>query len=490
MKIGAILDQIDLGNYALPVFQRGYVWSRDQVRKLMNSLYKGYPIGSLLIWETKINDDGIIRGDPSKGSGNIKLILDGQQRITSLYGIIRGTAPPFFEGNARAFTDLYFNVDTETFEFYGQMKMDKNPSWISVTKLMKTGAGVYVQEKLSLLDHLHKLNAIDNIKSLDLPIQEVTGEDKTADIVVDIFNNVNTGGTKLSKGDLALAKLCAAWPESREKLNNILSYFTSRGYTFSMDWLLRCITVYLTAQPYFSALEDVNIQDFKESLDHVKKMIGSILDHIGSRLGLDHDKVIKGRFSFAVIIQIMKNEGGNISDYRLWNKIMYWYVHTFLWGRYSSSTESVLAQDLNILRDGQSIDGLIGLLRKNRGDLIIRPEDFFSWSTGSRFYPLLYLMTRVYGCIDWMSGIELKQNLLGKNSSLEIHHIFPKNLLYRNGFDRTEVNTLANYTFLTKDTNIKISDNNPQEYLPIIQQKVPNALESHWIPKDNSLWNV
>lgn len=490
MQICSILDQIDLGNYALPVFQRGFVWNRDQVRQLMSSLYKKYPIGSLLIWDTKTYDNSIIRSGSEHQSGNIKLILDGQQRITSLYGIIRGEEPPFFEGNARAFTNLYFNVLTEIFEFYGPMKMDDNKDWISVTELMQKGAGTFVEERQYLIGYLNRLNSLDNIKMQNLPIQEVTGVDKTVDIVVDIFNRVNSGGTKLSKGDLALAKLCASWPEARNELNDILDYFEDRGFFFTMDWLLRCITVYLTSQPYFAALSDIDISDFQKSLPAVKKMIATILNHLGSRLGLDHDRVLKSKFSFAVIIQIIKNEGGSIEDDRLWNKIMYWFVHTFLWGRYSGSTESVLAQDLNILRDGEGVDGLIAVLKKNRGNLEIQAEDFISWSTGSRLYPLLYLMTRVYGSRDWISGLELKDSLLGKNSSLEIHHVFPKSILYDDGFDKTEVNTLANYTFLTKESNIKISNQEPKKYLSAIYSKNASYLESHWIPMKPSLWDV
>ena len=76
MKISEILNQIDLGSYALPEFQRGYVWNRDQVKKLMMSLYRGYPIGGLLIWVTK-TDPTITRGDGELTPGVVNLILDG-----------------------------------------------------------------------------------------------------------------------------------------------------------------------------------------------------------------------------------------------------------------------------------------------------------------------------------------------------------------------------------------------------------------------------
>lgn len=132
MRISTILDHIDSGSMALPEFQRGYVWNRDQVRRLMHSLYKRHPVGSLLVWETK-TESTKARGDGKLASGTVKLLLDGQQRITSLYGIICGRPPRFFDGNAQAFTGLYFNLDDETFEFYAPLKMKDNPLWVNVT---------------------------------------------------------------------------------------------------------------------------------------------------------------------------------------------------------------------------------------------------------------------------------------------------------------------------------------------------------------------
>src|SRR5215217_6440907 len=102
MKIKVILELIDAGDIALPEFQRGYVWNRDQVRGLFTSLYRGYPVGSLMTWNTRA-ETAAARGGVST-DGTVKLLLDGQQRITSLYGVIRGRAPQFFEGNKQAFT--------------------------------------------------------------------------------------------------------------------------------------------------------------------------------------------------------------------------------------------------------------------------------------------------------------------------------------------------------------------------------------------------
>lgn len=494
MKISEILNQIDLGSYALPEFQRGYVWNRDQVKKLMMSLYRGYPIGGLLIWVTT-TDPSITRGDGQLTPGVVNLILDGQQRITSLYGIIRGHAPKFFDGNANSFTGLYFNIKEEYFEFYMATKMKDNPDWISVTELLQIGASNYIgkadpERKMFLFNYLDVLNKLNNIKDTDLHISNVTGEDKTIDVVVEIFNNVNTGGTKLNKGDLALAKICSLWPDARNEMKKYLKQLQGAGYYFSLEWLLRCVTVYMTGRPYFSELDKYSIEDFKDALYKTEQMIGLCLDHIGSRLGLDHDRVLASKFAIATMIGYIHAQPSAKLDNAHWNRLMYWYIHTFLWGRYASATESKMAQDMNAIQEGEGVEGLLRLIRQQRGDLNLTPEDFWGWSTGARFYPLLYLLTRMNHAKDFGSGLELTHVLLGKNSTLEVHHIFPKDVLYKAGKTKAIVNSLANYAFLTKDTNLEILNKRPEEYMPYYAQKQPGALESNWIPVDPELWKV
>ena len=140
MKIGYILDSVDNGTIVLPEFQRGYVWSRDQVKGLMQSLYQRFPVGGLLIWNTQA-DTTDLRGADVPGSTTVKLLLDGQQRVTSLYGVMRGAPPRFFEDPERtkSFTGLHFHLERETFEFYRPSAMADDRRWISVTDLMLSG---------------------------------------------------------------------------------------------------------------------------------------------------------------------------------------------------------------------------------------------------------------------------------------------------------------------------------------------------------------
>ncbi len=496
MQLSTILIQIEMGSIALPEFQRGYVWNRDQVRNLMTSLYRGHPVGSLLVWETQTDQvKEQARGDGKLSAGTVKLLLDGQQRITSLYGLIRGHAPKFFDGNAQAFTGLYFHLEEEVFSFYMPTRMDGNPLWISVTELMQKGVGTFFPMLAAnpdfapkLAEYANRLTAIDNIKNRDFHIEEVTGADKTVDEVVDIFNNVNSGGTKLSKGDLALARICAAWPEARDELKTRLDKWAKAGFYFKLDWLLRCITAVVTNESRFAALKDVSTERFRKGLTDTENAIDTLLNIISSRLGLDHHRVLGSVYSFPLMARYLDQQGGHFADNRDRDQMLYWYVNTILWGRYSGQTESTLQKDLAAI-DGPegSLTRLIEQLRQNRGDLRVTPGDFSGWSMGNRFYPLLYLLTRVYEARDWEDDVPLSKHLLGPLMSLEIHHIFPKSKLYKQGYRRSQVNAIANFTFLTKETNLKVSNRDPQEYFSHYEGKHPETVASHWVPiKDSS----
>ena len=497
MQISDILNRVEYGSLALPTFQRGYVWNREQVRGLMNSLYRRHPIGSLLVWITRT--EGVeVRGDAASGNGTIQLLLDGQQRVTTLYGIIHGKPPAFFDGNAKTFTGLQFHLLNETFEFYQPSRMLDDPMWIDVTELIQWGIGPYVIKlsempdlSISFDEAVNRLNAIATVGGIDLHFDEVTGEDKSIDVVVDIFNRVNSGGTKLSKGDLALAKICAGWPEARDEMKGRLGKWERAGFNFKLDWLLRCINTILTGEALFAALEKVNVAQFKGGLDRAEKAIDSLLNLISSRLGLDHDRVLGSRYSFPVLARFLDENGGDFGSDVDQGKLLYWYINTMLWGRYSGSTESMLNQDLGLIENREDgLDRLIDQLRRQRGDLAVKPEDFLGWSRSARFYPLLYMLSRVQGARDWGTGIKLSAQMLGAMGQLHLHHIFPKSLLYEAGHSRPDVNSLANLTFLTAKTNQEVSNRDPAEYMPEYLAKHAGAVESHWMPVDPELWSI
>jgi hypothetical protein len=503
VKISTILDHIDSGHMALPEFQRGYVWNREQVRGLFDSLYRRHPVGGLLVWATE-SKGATHRGDGPLAAGVVKLLLDGQQRMTSLYGVVRGRPPKFFDGNAQAFTGLRFHLDAETFEFYQPVKMKDDPLWIAVTELMQhgmSGLGTFVTRLTAQPDHAPKvgeyvarLSRLLGVIDVDLHIEEVTGADKSLDIVVDIFNRVNSGGTKLSKGDLALAKICADWPEGRDAMKAKLLEWSKSGYQFSLDWLLRSVNTVLTGEAKFQHLHEKTAAEVQEALERASRHIETSLNFIAGRLGLDHDQVLFGRFGVPVMAryldQLQAAHKGPLTEIER-DKLLFWYVQAAMWGRFSGSTESFIDQDLGALEgpDG-GLDKLLEQLRLWHGGLRAEPGHFTGWSLGARFYPVLYLLTRMGGSRDWGTGLPLKASLLGKMSRLEVHHIFPKAQLYKRKYRKSEVNALANFCFLTKDTNLRITDRLPEDYFPEVEAAHPGALASQWIPENQELWRI
>ena len=168
----------------------------------------------------------------------------------------------------------------ETFEFFAPVKMRDNPVWVDVTKLMQTQDVSELVEPhldrllemgLKPLSLMSKLQRVQAIKDIEFHIERISGEDMTIDVVVDIFNRVNSGGTTLSKGDLALAKICASWPEARDEMNARLRKWKQSGYDFKLDWLLRCVTTVTTGEAFFSSLAKIDTERFASGLDEAEQ---------------------------------------------------------------------------------------------------------------------------------------------------------------------------------------------------------------------------
>ncbi len=501
MKIADILNNIDSEALALPVFQRGYVWKRRQVKDLMNSLYSGYPIGSLLTWTTRAEQVEVRGSDRVRTSGAIELLLDGQQRVTSLYGLVRGKPPAFFDGDAKAFTDLYFNLESEEFDFFAPARMRNNPLWVSVTHLFESGIDWLNQlttnpdhsENLAL--YLQRGSKVQQIQDKDLHIDPITGEDKTTDIVVDIFNRVNSGGTKLSTGDLAMARIGAHWPEVRTEMQRRLAKWESSGFGpngANLDWLLRCMNAVVNENSEFERLvpEDHGIEPIRDSLQQTERAVDNLLEAMRSHLYMDVDRVYNSKASFPVMVKYLVDNGGRLSDQTDVARLLHWYISVAIWGRFSGPVETVINQDLAALKTTEPIDNLLRNLRQSQGDREVTHENFDLNYTRARFYPLLYIMSRIQDARDWCSGNRLRNHSLGDHTNLELHHIFPKAYLRRNGISSKDANNLGNIAFLTKECNLRISSTAPIEYLPEVASDWPGALESQWIPMDRELWKI
>ena len=129
MKVDSLLHEIRKQDLVLPEFQREYVWSRDQAKQLLSSLLKGYPVGALLIWRTDQPPELKNVDKLPEKLGMIRVLLDGQQRLTTLYMLIEGEIPPYYT-EADIGTDprdLYYNLHTRDVQYHQISKMRGNP---------------------------------------------------------------------------------------------------------------------------------------------------------------------------------------------------------------------------------------------------------------------------------------------------------------------------------------------------------------------------
>jgi hypothetical protein len=425
------------------------------------------------------------------------LILDGQQRITSLYGITRGRPPAFFQGDEKAFSGLRFHVEDETFEFYAPAKMRDDPRWIDVTSLYTRGLEPHIgtlnahpASRPRIVSYMERLARLRQVLERDFHEEKITGADKSINVVVDIFNLVNSGGTKLSKGDLALARKCAQWPEARAAMRAHLDRWEKEGFSFTLDWLLRITSAVATGRAGFGSLDTVQAADFQQALEASARYVSQFLDAAVEHLGLDHNRVLRGRYAFPVICRMLHLTGGHFADKAQTARVLYWYIHSALWGRYDGSSETVLNQDCDTAgRSGTS--GLIGSLERWRGgNLVVDGQDFAGSGQGSRFYPLLYLLTRVHGARDFGNGLPLHTRQPGHPATLQVHHVFPKAMLYAAGYPSGQVNAVANFCFLTRETSLVVAKHEPAAYCGAVEARHPGALASQWIPQDQALWRI
>ena len=274
-------------------------------------------------------------------------------------------------------------------------------------------------------------------------------------------------------------------------MQSILEGWRENGYDFNLDWLLRNVNAIVTGEARFAHLHDASTEAVQDGLARAERCVDYALNLIGGRLGLDHDRVLFGRYALPVMARYIDRRGGHLTDVAEHDRLLYWYFQSAMWGRFSGSTETTLDQDLEATEDvDHGIEQLIEQLRLWHGSLRVEPAHFRGWSLGARFYPVLYALTRVGDAQDWGTGLALKHTLLGRMNALEVHHIFPKALLYREGLQKSQVNAVANFCFLTKDTNLQISDRPPAEYFAEIEERHPGALASQWIPMDRELWET
>jgi hypothetical protein len=218
------LDKIDEYQLFVPAFQREYVWKREDAKQLVDSLIKHYPTGTMLTWETANPPElkGAHRYNEKQGA--VRILLDGQQRITTLYMLVRGKIPPYYTA-AEILCDtrgLYVNVETLELAYYIKTRMENDPLWQNITDVFKQNIlpwdivdqleekGVVIsRERRNLING--NTNAIENILDREFPEQTIPVRANVRE-AIDIFYKVNASGVSLTDAELALAQISGYWP--------------------------------------------------------------------------------------------------------------------------------------------------------------------------------------------------------------------------------------------------------------------------------------
>ena len=493
-KVYDLLRSIDLKEYILPEFQRGYVWTQRQVKEYLNSLYRDYPTGSFLIWKTPQSQK--IRGSESNSDSKYyKLILDGQQRLTSLYALFKGCPPPFYEGE-KLFFNIYFNLDTEEFVYYMEKKMKGNIEWIPVTEFLKhEDAGNFIASapdyaRSYYIENLTKLNKLNKIRNYSYYLTEISELDINE--VVSVFNLVNSSGTPLSRADLALAHICSYWPGARDTFKDAQKKFSDYYFNFGLDFLAVCISAVSVDSVLFEkSFYIAPIEIIVESWKIVKSTLEYIINVLRNDAFIDSSSNLKTPFVLIPIIYYLSKNGGSFNSEDEKKKFIYWMFNALMWGRYSGRTYQSLQQDIVNIKNSKRIEGLIEVLKRLRGGkLEVDADDLAFEGTSSRFFPMSYIVARSKGAIDWFNGLKLYGKNIGTRYKIHTHHVFPQSLLYKHGYksvdrqDVRKVNEIANLSFVTQETNLKISNNDPYLYLKKIEEQYPTALKKQFMPTE------
>lgn len=516
MKIDQLLNEVENTQIVLPEFQREYVWSLENAKQLFVSLFRNYPTGSLLFWQATKEELPEIKNNatPEIISGLTNVILDGQQRITTLYLIMKGEIPPYYtesdlKNDPR---HLYFNLRNGEFQYYMSSKMETNPLWQKVTNCFSSGtvhpfeiASRYLEEhpeenKEALTETIYtNLTRLQNIRTTNYPVQIVPSDAKI-DEAIDVFDRVNSLGTKLTDAELVLTHITGKWPHARRTLKEKIQQLNTENFAFDLDFLTRCLVVALTGSPLYKDNTKLDYATYTRD-DYLQawKGVDRSLDYLIPVL--KQDAYISGTPDMSTttvlippVAYLLKN-GIRFSEQMKFG-FLYWMNLALIWSRYSGQTESRLDKDVHLATSGDTaISSLVTEIEDQRGRLEIKPSDLEGRVAGHPLYRALYMVTKHAGAIDWSDGGPI-YGRIGDNFSIQSHHIFPQALLYANGYnsenhlDKKKVNEIANRAFITRDTNFRISDKNPAEYLLGVEAAYPGALERQFIPMKKELWDI
>ncbi len=509
MQIYQILDKIDDRQLFVPAFQREYVWKRPDAKNLISSLLSDYPTGTMLTWETSNPPE--LKGDHkySPAQGSVKLILDGQQRITTLYMLIRGALPPYYteEEITHNIQGLYINVSTMELEYYKRYQMENNPRWVDITELFTEKTDAFtITDAISEKEDLDKtdqrainqnINTVTGLLKRDFLEQTIPVKARLRD-AIDIFYRVNSSGVNLTDAELALAQISAYWPDAREQIKAKMYELAKEGWVFKLDFFVYCLlgVLYHGGSRMEKLHDSANEIPLKSAW---RQLSNDTLDYVCNLMRehayVDHTKEVNSIYALVPVITFVFEKGkARLTETEI-KKIVKWFYYSQLRGRYISQMPQKLDKDLGIIgNEPQPFDALMKIIEDERR-LEITPEEFIGVGIQHPLWGLMKWYFKSLNAKCLTTGVGIRKNM-GEKYTLEWDHIFPFSVLrdYGYGMEQRHKYSLAqeitNRAVLTQTANRTKSAEPAKDYLEQVQSSFSDALKRQVIPEDKRLWEL
>jgi hypothetical protein len=510
MKISTILEKIDEKQLFIPAFQREYVWKRDDAKSLIDSLIKEYPTGTMLTWETANPPE--LKGPHkySEKQGAVRLLLDGQQRVTTLYMLMRGEVPAYYTP-AEIMNDtrgLYVNLATLELAYYMKTRMDNDPYWQNITGVFQGKVNPFDLEpsfakvgKVLSRDELKRLNeninVVTRIKDREFPEQTIPVKANIRE-AIDIFYKVNASGVALTDAELALAQISGFWPQARDLFKAKLAQLEKEGFGFQLDFLVYVLLACLHHMG--SEMRKLHAEENKAALQAAwERLDKQVLDYAVNLLRasayVDHLHEISSPYALVpIIVYCFDRAGKNLSDLEI-RKMIKWFYYSQIRSRYVSQLPQKLDRDLRTLVESeQPFDDLLQVIAEER-PLEVLPSEFAGRAIQHPLFSMMRWYLKSRGAVCLTTGIGLRKNM-GKKYQLELDHIFPFSRLKTAGYGKGNrvkyalAQEFTNRALLTQVANRSKAAMDAAVYLAEVKRHFPKALALQCIPENQDLWNI
>ncbi len=471
------IDDATLGLLNVPEFQRKYVWRASKLVDLVDSLWRGYPIGTLLLWESTYESPKTALGT----QGGKLWIVDGQQRVTSL-ALLFGKKPYWWSDAAQwnrfyERYDVLVNIakDKEDLEF-GLINpvRRKSNEWLSVRSVLHSAnlseLALGISEKLgdrNRFAEIHeKVQSIRRIENAQL--YEIIVDHELED-VAEIFARLNTAGTKIRESDIIVALVAAkqqGW--IRQKFDPFLRDLYQKGFEFDPGIVVRTLSIIGQGS---ARLRDVPEKfwepsdEFDENWRRTKESISSVVRNLMDYGVLSSDLLP----SLNALIPIFVMRATFPKDFNF-AKAFYWLLIATRDGRYGGAATTVLDRDTKQIRARKSFDeAATELISQLSTDNVFTADNFKEEYTDKFLRLILYLIVFDSKAKDWINqdvriGFDNEDNELNEGFKPEWHHIFPRKIV-KDSFDNSLVNSTANIAVLNEKANRSFSAKAPRQYL-------------------------